>query len=420
MQHHKSFPITAWAVENRTTIYVLMVIISVLGILTYIRLPKEQFPDIVVPTILVSTINAGTSPTDIENLITRPIEKQMKSVADVKKVTSNSIQDASIVVVEFTTDIDPVVAKQRVNDAVDRARTELPTQLTKEPQVAEIDFSEFPIMNINISGTVGLEALKQYADELKDKLEALPEIRRTDVIGALEREIRVDVDPYRLQALGLSFDDVSRAIGSENVNISGGELLNAGVRRNLQVSGEFASVEQINSVVVRSFRGVTAYVRDVATVRETTKEQQSFARLDGKEVVTLAVLKKAGENLIAASDKIQEIVSEYSEKRLPSTVKITITNDQSTATRINLADLINTIIIGFLLVTIVLMFFMGVQNALFVGLATPLSSFMAFLVMPGLDFTFNIVVTFAFLLALGIVVDDAIVVIENTHRLHTK
>ncbi|HBB26222.1 MAG TPA: copper transporter [Bacteroidetes bacterium] len=420
MQHHKSFPITAWAVENRTTIYVLMVIISVLGILTYIRLPKEQFPDIVVPTILVSTINAGTSPTDIENLITRPIEKQMKSVADVKKVTSNSIQDASIVVVEFTTDIDPVVAKQRVNDAVDRARTELPTQLTKEPQVAEIDFSEFPIMNINISGTVGLEALKQYADELKDKLEALPEIRRTDVIGALEREVRVDVDPYRLQALGLSFDDVSRAIGSENVNISGGELLNAGVRRNLQVSGEFASVDQINNVVVRSFRGVTAYVRDVATVRETTKEQQSFARLDGKEVVTLAVLKKAGENLIAASDKIQEIVREYSEKRLPSTVKITITNDQSTATRINLADLINTIIIGFLLVTIVLMFFMGVQNALFVGLATPLSSFMAFLVMPGLDFTFNIVVTFAFLLALGIVVDDAIVVIENTHRLHTK
>jgi multidrug efflux pump subunit AcrB len=420
MEHHKSFPITAWAVENRTTVYVLMVIISVLGILTYIRLPKEQFPDIVVPTILVSTINAGTSPTDIENLITRPIEKQIKSVADVKKVTSTSIQDASIVVVEFTTDIDPVVAKQRITDAVDRARSELPNQLTKEPQVAEIDFSEFPIMNINISGSVGLAALKSYADELQDKLESLPEIRRVDVIGALDKEIRIDVDAYRLQALGLSFDDVSRAIQSENVNISGGELLTSGVRRNLQVSGEFTSVEQIRNVVVRSFRGVTAYVRDFATVTETTKEQQSFARLDGKEVVTLAVLKKAGENLIAASDKIQEIVTDYSAKRLPATVKVTITNDQSTATRINLADLINTIVIGFLLVTIVLMFFMGVQNALFVGLATPLSSFMAFLIMPSFDFTFNIVVTFGFLLALGIVVDDAIVVIENTHRLHTK
>lgn len=420
MQHHKSFPITAWAVENRTTIYVMSLIISLLGIVTYIRLPKEQFPDIVVPTVLVTTIQAGMTPTDIENLITRPIEKQMKSVADVKKVTSSSLPDASVVVVEFTTGIDPVVAKQRVSDAVDRSRTELPNQLTKEPQVAEIDFSEFPIMNVNISGSVGMGALKQFADELQDKLESLPEIRRVDIIGALDREVRVDIDPYRLQAMGMSFDDVSRAIQFENMNISGGELLTDGVRRNIQVSGEFASVEQIGNVIVRSMRGATAYVRDIASVSETTKEQQSFARLDGKDVITLAVLKKAGENLINASDQIQSIVAEYQTTRLPKSVDITITNDQSVATRINLADLINTIIIGFLLVTIVLMFFMGVQNALFVGLATPLSSFMAFLIMPSFDFTFNVVVTFGFLLALGIVVDDAIVVIENTHRLHTK
>ncbi len=420
MQHHKSFPITAWAVENRTTIYVMSLIISLLGIITYIRLPKEQFPDIVVPTVLVTTIQAGMTPTDIENLITRPIEKQMKSVADVKKVTSSSLPDASVVVVEFTTGIDPVVAKQRVSDAVDKSRTDLPNQLTKEPQVAEIDFSEFPIMNVNISGSVGMGALKQFADELQDKLESLPEIRRVDIIGSLDKEVRVDIDPYRLQAMGMSFDDVSRAIQFENMNISGGELLNDGVRRNIQISGEFASVEQISNVVVRSMRGATAYIRDIATVTETTKEQQSFARLDGKDVITLAVLKKAGENLINASDQIQAIVAEYQKTRLPKSVSVTITNDQSVATRINLTDLINTIIIGFLLVTVVLMFFMGVQNALFVGLATPLSSFIAFLIMPSFDFTFNVVVTFGFLLALGIVVDDAIVVIENTHRLHTK
>jgi multidrug efflux pump subunit AcrB len=420
MQHHKSMPITAWAVENRTTIYVMSLIISLLGIIAYIRLPKEQFPDIVVPTVLVTTIQAGMTPTDIENLITRPIEKQMKSVADVKKVTSSSLPDASVVVVEFTTGVDPVVAKQRVSDAVDKSRTELPNQLTKEPQVAEIDFSEFAIMNVNISGSVGMGALKQFADELQDKLESLPEIRRVDIIGALDKEVRVDIDPYRLQAMGMSFDDVSRAIQFENMNISGGELLNDGVRRNIQVSGEFATVEQISNVVVRSMRGATAYIRDIATVTETTREQQSFARLDGKDVITLAVLKKAGENLINASDQIQAIVVEYQKTRLPKSVSVTITNDQSVATRINLADLINTIIIGFLLVTVVLMFFMGVQNALFVGLATPLSSFIAFLIMPSFDFTFNVVVTFGFLLALGIVVDDAIVVIENTHRLHTK
>jgi multidrug efflux pump subunit AcrB len=420
MHHHKKFPITSWAVENKTTIYVLMVIITILGVITYIRLPKEQFPDIVVPTILVTTINAGTTPTDVENLISRPIEKQIKSVSDVKKVTSTSIQDASIVVVEFTTGIDPVVAKQRVTDAVDRARSELPQQLTKEPDVREIDFSEFPIMNVNISGNVGLDVLKRYADELQDKFESLKEIRRADVIGALDKEVRVDIDPYLLQNAGLSFDDVARAIQYENVNISGGEVLNAGVRRNLQVTGEFTSSDQIKNVIIRGGRGNTAYVRDIATVVETNKEQQSYARLDGKEVVTLAVLKKAGENLINASDQIREIVEEYQATKLPKNVSITITNDQSSATRINLADLINTIIIGFILVTIVLMFFMGVQNALFVGLATPLSAFIAFLIMPSFDFTFNVVVTFGFLLALGIVVDDAIVVIENTHRLHTK
>jgi len=420
MSHHKEFPITAWAVENKTTIYVLTAIILLMGAIVYSRLPKEQFPDIVVPTILVTTINAGTSPVDIENLVTRQIEKQIKSVSDVKKVTSQSIQDASIIVVEFQTNITPTEAKQRITDAVDRAKTDLPTDLTKGPDVAEIDFSEFPIMFVNIAGEVGLDNLKKYADELQDRIESLKEVRRVDIIGSLEKEVRVDLDPNLMQTLSVSFEDVSRAIGSENVNISGGELLNSGVRRNVQVSGEFHTAEAVKNIIVKSGRGNTVYVRDIANVRETNKEQQSYARLDGKPVVTLSVLKKAGENLIDASDKIQEIVSTYQSERLPKSVSAVITNDMSNATRTNIADLVNSIIIGFILVTMVLMFFMGVQNALFVGLATPLSSFLAFLVMPGLDFTFNIVVTFAFLLALGIIVDDAIVVIENTHRLHKK
>ena len=417
---HKSFPITAWAVENKVTIYVITAIVCVIGMVSYSRLPKEQFPELVIPTILVSTINAGTSPIDVENLITRPIEKQLKSVADVKKVTSQSISDASIITVEFTTDVTPVEAKQRVNDAIDRAKADLPTNLTKGPDVAEIDFSEFPIMFVNIAGNVGLENLKAYADELQDRIESLKEIRRVDIVGALEKEVRVDLDPYRMQSLSVAFEDVARGLSAENVNISGGELVSGGVRRNIQVSGEFRSADQIANVVIRSGKGVPVYLRDIASVVETYKERQSFARLDGKPVITLNVLKKSGENLIDASDKIQEIVATYQDTKLPPGVTAVITNDQSTATRTNIADLINSIIIGFILVTIVLMFFMGVQTAMFVGLATPLSSFLAFMVMPGLDFTFNIVVTFSFLLALGIIVDDAIVVIENTHRLHTK
>lgn len=420
MSTHKSFPITAWAVENKTSIYVLTALVMIVGLLVYQRLPKEQFPDIVVPTVLVTTINAGTSPVDVENLITRQIEKQIKSVADVKKVTSQSLQDASIIVVEFTTDVTPTVAKQRISDAVDRAKADLPTDLTKGPDVAEVDFSEFPIMFVNIAGDVGLDNLKKYADELQDRIESLKEIRRVDIIGALEKEVRVDLDPNLMQALSISFSDVSNALSAENVNISGGELLTDGIRRNVQVSGEFHTADEIKNVVIKGGRGNTVYLRDIANVVETNKERQSFARLDGKEVITLSILKKAGENLIDASDKIQQIVQEYEGSRLPKTVSLVLTNDQSVATRTNIADLINSIIIGFILVTLVLMFFMGVQNALFIGLATPLSSFLAFLVMPGFDFTFNIVVTFSFLLALGIIVDDAIVVIENTHRLHTK
>lgn len=420
MSIHKKFPITSWAIDNKVTIYVLTLIITLIGIITYVNLPKEQFPDIVIPTVLVTTINAGTSPVDVENLITRQIEKQIKSISDVKKVTSQSIQDASIIMVEFTTEVTPTIAKQRVTDAVDRAKADLPNNLTKGPDVAEIDFSEFPIMFVNIAGNVGLDNLKKYADELQDRIESLKEIRRVDIVGALEKEVRVDLDPYRMQSLSISFDDVARAIGSENVNISGGELLNSGVRRNVQVYSEFKSSDQIKNIVVKGGRGNTVYVRDIAAVEERGKEQQSYARLDGKPVVTLNVLKKAGENLIDASDKIQEIVKEYQRTKLPPNITVAITNDMSTATRTSIADLINSIIIGFILVTIVLMFFMGVQTAMFVGLATPLSSFLAFMVLPGLDFTFNIVVTFSFLLALGIIVDDAIVVIENTHRLHTK
>lgn len=420
MSNHRSFPITAWAVENKTTIYVLTVLIFIIGALSYVRLPKEQFPDIVVPTVLVTTINAGTSPVDMENLVTRQIEKQIKSVADVKKVTSQSLQDASIIVVEFTTTITPTEAKQRVNDAVDRAKGDLPTDLTKGPDVAEIDFSEFPIMFVNIAGEVGLDRLKVYADELQDRIESLTEIRRVDIIGALEKEVRVDLDPYLMQSLGVSFGDVASAIRNENLNVSGGELVVGGVRRNVQLTGEFRTADDVANVIVRGGRGNAVYLRDIASVVETSKEQQSFARLDGKPVVTLSVLKKSGENLIDASDKIQEIVAEYQATQLPGDVSIVTTNDMSIATRTNIADLVNSIIIGFILVTIVLMFFMGVQNALFVGLATPLSSFLAFMVLPGLDFTFNVVVTFAFLLALGIIVDDAIVVVENTHRIHTK
>ncbi len=416
----REFWLTNWALRNRVTVYVLAVIVFGLGLYTYVRVPKELLPDVVIPTLLVTTVYPGTSPTDVENLLTRPIEKQLKAVAGVSKVRSSSAQDISTIVVQFETTVDPSVAKQRVKDALDRARGELPSDLPEEPRLVEIDFSEFPIMQISIAGELPLEQLKRYAEDMRDRIEALPQIRRVDIVGLPEREIRVDVDLYRLWALGLSLTDVEQAIRRENLNISAGELSAGGLRLNVRLAAEFRTLEDLANVVVRGGTGNTVRLADIATVAEEFKEQQSYARLNRQPVVTLSVVKKEGENLLEAADRIYRIVEEFRQHVVPPSVRLTITDDQSVRSRSTLADLTNAIILGFLFVVVSLMFFMGVQNALFVGLATPLSSFLAMLILPALGFTFNIVVTFAFLLALGIIVDDAIVVIENTYRLYRR
>ena len=419
-KHIKYFKPTNWAVNNSTAIYIFTVLITLAGAMIFQRIPKEQFPDIVVPTVFVSTIYPGASPEDIENLITKPLEKEIKSVSGIKKITSNSIQDFSLVVVEFNTGIDVDIAKQKISNAVDKAKTELPSDMKRDPDVQEVNFSEFPIMNINVNGDFPLDQLKNYTEDLKDDIEQLPEITRCDMIGALTREVQVNVDLYRMQALGISFGDIERSVASENVNISGGEIRIEDLRRTMRVTGEFATVDEIGNIIIRSARGNLAYLKDIAEVKDGYKDKQDFARLDGKPVITLNVIKRSGENLIEASDKIKEIIDRYVATKFPSGVDVTLTGDTSQETRVQLDDLVNTVIIGFVLVVLILMFFMGLQSAFFVGLAVPLSVLVAMLFMPSLGFTMNVIVLFSFLLALGIIVDDAIVVIENTHRIFHK
>src|SRR5688572_19913009 len=412
----KEFGPTSWAIDNKVAIYVATAIICLMGIVTYITLPKENFPEVIFPQIYVATPYPGASPTDIENLITKHIEKQVKSISGVKKITSNSIQNFSNVIIEFETDVDVDEAKREVSDAVDRAKPDLPSTLPDDPMVMEIDISEVPIMFVNLSGDYDLQTLKRYAEMMQDRFETLKEIRRVDIVGALDREIQINVDIYKAALAGVDLGDISQAIGGENVLIPGGQLSVDGVKRSLSVSGEYASADEIANTVVGSIRGGKVYLKDIAEVKDTNKEQESFARLDKKNVVTLNIIKRSGENLIVTSDQINAIIKEYEAGILPSGLDITVTADQSDNTRVTLHDLINTIIIGFVLVTIILMFFMGVTNAIFVGLSVPISSFIAFLVFPTIGFTLNMMTLFSFLLALGIVVDDAIVVIENTHR----
>lgn len=412
----KEFKPTSWAIDNKVVIYVATVIICLAGIMTYNSLPKENFPEVVFPMIYVATPYPGASPTDIENLITKQIEKQVKSIAGVKKITSNSVQDFSNVIIEFETDISIDDAKREVKDAVDLAKRDLPTNLDKDPQVIEIDISEVPILSVNLSGDYDLQSIKRYAEMMQDRIETLKEIRRVDIVGALDREIQINVDLHKIALAGVSLDDIQQAISGENVLVPGGQISVAGMKRSLSVSGEYASAGEIGNTVVGSTMGGKVILKDIAEVVDTHKEQESFARLDEENVITLNVIKRSGENLIVASDQINDIVKEFESNVLPKGMKVTITADQSENTRVTLHDLINTIIIGFILVTIILMFFMGATNAIFVGLSVPLSSFIAFLVFPGIDFTLNLMTLFSFLLALGIVVDDAIVVIENTHR----
>ncbi|MFH0866872.1 MAG: efflux RND transporter permease subunit [Bacteroidota bacterium] len=414
----KEFRPTSWSIDNKTSIYVLVLIIAIFGIISYNNIPKEQFPEIVIPKIIVTTIYAGTSPTDIENLVTRPLEKNMKSINGVKKITSTSVQDYSIIVVEFNTGIDISDAKQKVKDAADKAANDLPPKTSLiGPDIIDIDLSQMPIMNINISGDFELAKLKDYADIIKDRIESLKEITRVDIIGALDREIQINVDMYKMQVADVTLRDIENAVAYENMTISSGSIDMVGMKRSIRVVGEFKDVETVKNLIVKSSSGAITYLKDIAEVKDNFKERESFARLNNKNVLALNVIKKSGENLLDASDQIMELLTELQETKLPSKLKIDITGEQAKFTKRTLNELNNTIIIGFILVTIILMFFMGFKTAFFVGLSVPLSMCISYIVLPSIGFTMNMLVMFAFIFALGIVVDDAIVVIENTHRI---
>ena len=426
----KQFGPTSWAIDNKTAVYIIAILITLYGLIKFNSMPKEQFPDIVVPTISVATVYVGNSPKDIENLVTRPIEKQLKGIsgAKVNKIQSTSQADYSLIIVEFDTDVKTDLAKQKVKDAIDKAKTDLPNDLTSQPDAQEFAFSEMPILFVNISGDYDAMKLKVYADKMQDKFEELGEVTRAEIVGAPEREIQINVDPFKMTSARVSFMDIENAIKRENNDITGGLIEVGNMKRTLKVKGQFTSALDLQNIVVRSSaQGASVYLRDIAELRDTIKDKDSYARLDGKNVVTLNIVKRAGENLINCADKVKAAVEEMQKsEELPKDLRVEFTGDQSRQTKTSFNELINTIIIGFILVLIILMFFMGVTNAFFVALSVPLSVFVAFLFLPiadgiiGTSVTLNFIVLFALLFGLGIIVDDAIVVIENTHRIYNN
>src|SRR6186997_2991027 len=292
----KQFKPTSWSVDNKTAVYIIAILITLYGLYKFNTMPKEQFPDIVVPTISIATVYAGNSPKDIENLVTRPIEKQLKGIsgAKVNKIQSTSQTDYSLIVVEFDTDIKTDLAKQKVKDAIDKAKTDLPNDLTSQPDVQEFAFSEIPIMFVNVSGDYEGIKLKQYADKLQDRIEELREVTRAEIVGAPEREIQVNVDPYKMTAARISFMDIENAISRENHDITGGLIEVGNMKRTLKVKGQFTGVADLQGIVVRSSsQGGSVYLRDIAQLIDTIRDKDSYARLDGKNVVTLNIVKRA-------------------------------------------------------------------------------------------------------------------------------
>jgi multidrug efflux pump len=416
----REFGLTTLSIQNKTTVFVLIAIITLSGISSYLSVPKEAFPEIVVPEIFVSTAYPGNSPANMEKLITRPLEKEINTISGIDEITSTSVQGFSAIDIKFNFDVTPTEALRKVKDAVDKAKADpdFPTDLPADPSIMELNFSELmPVMNINLSGDYRLQDLKKYAEYLEDKVEALPQISKVDIQGISDLEVEIEVDYLRAEAMQVSFNDIAGAIAAENMTVSGGDLLVDGVRRSVQVEGDFTSIQELENVIIKAENGHIVHLRDVAHVAFVEKEKESYAREYLRPVVSLDVVKRAGENLLEASSAINAIIEEAKRDVLPRNLNVSITNDQSDMTQTQVEELQNSIIFGVLLVVGVLLFFLGLRNALFVGVAIPLSMFMSFLILNSLGVTFNTMVLFSLVLALGMLVDNGIVVVENVYRL---
>ena len=421
----KEFGLSSWAINNKTTMYVLIAVFFYLGITAFFNMPRENFPEVNETKIYVSTIYPGNTAEDIEKLITDPLEDKLKTVSNVVEITSTSQEDYAMLMVEFDENITVEQAKQKVKDEIDSetASEDWPTfnGAKVEPNVFELSLSEeMPILNINISGDYTIEKLKDYAEYLQDQIEDLPEIKKADIRGAQEKEVEVAVDIYKMMAAKVTFNDIIGAIANGNITQSAGNLKASGQRRTIRIIGEIENPSDLENFVVKAEKGNAIYLKDVAIVNFKEEDKKTFARKSGNPVVMLDVKKRAGKNMVAAAEQIQEIVKNANANYFPKNLEVTITNDQSEKTIGQVDDLVNNIIFGVILVVTVLMFFLGFKNALFVGFAIPMSMFMSLMILNLMGYSLNTMVLFGLIMGLGMLVDNGIVVVENVYRLMEK
>ena len=418
----KEFKLSSWAISNKTTMYVAIFLILILGISAYFSMPREDFPEIKETKIYISTLYPGNTAEDIEKLITDPLEDQLKGLSGVVEITSTSQEDYSMIIVEFDDDMDVEVAKQRVKDKLDteKASEDWPTfnGAKVDPNAFDLSMSEeIPFLNINISGDYPLQKLKEFAEYLQDEIEDLNEVKQADIRGVQDREVEVAVDIYKMMAMQVSFNDIVGAIQNGNITSSAGNLIASGQRRTIRILGEIEKPSDLKNFVIKSEKGNSIYLKDVAIISFKEKDKTTFARKDGKLVVMLDVKKRAGKNMVAAADEIKIIVDKAKDEYFPKNLEVSITNDLSDKTIGQVDDLVNNIIFGIILVVTVLMFFLGFKNALFVGFAIPMSMFMSLMILGAIGYTLNTMILFGLIMGLGMLVDNGIVVVENVYRL---
>ncbi len=426
--------ITNLSIKYRTAIAVFTLLLAIGGLASYLTIPKESNPSIEFPQIVVTSIYPGASPSDVESTVSQVVEQEISSINGIDEMRSTSSEGVSTVVVEFTPDVDTDKAYQEVNRAVDRAQPDLPDAV-EEPLVDEINTDDFPIMTLNLSGTYSLARLKEVAEDLQDDLEGISTVLEANIIGGLTREVQVNVDLSALKTHGVSFNDLISTIQQENTNIPGGSIDVDRLNYLVRVDGQFDEpADQIEELVVKTTEnGRSVHVRDVADVVFGFKDRESYSRLRilkreneagetvavpaserrTAQVISLNVKKRPGANILETSDAVKATLDQFD---FPSGTEVLITGDQSENVQSLVTDLENNIISGLIFVIAVLLFFLGVRNATLVGIAIPLSMFTSFLVFQALGQTLNFIILFSLIIALGMLVDNAVVVIENIYR----
>ncbi len=419
MSHeNKEFSISSWAIENRVTVYIVTALIVITGLIAYVTMPREDFPEVIENKIYVSTVFPGNSAEDVEKLVIKPLEKEFKNISGVDKMTSSSFQDYGMIIVEFADAVGIEEAKTKIKDKVDEVKADtdwpnLDNGSKVEPSVFELNISEeVPILNINLEGNYTTQQLKQYGERLQDDIEEIPEVKEVEILGVDDKEVEIAIDIFKMTAAQVSFDDIQQAVKGENVTLSGGNLITQGSRNNIRIVGEIQQPSDLEHIVVKS-QGGNVELKDIAKISFKEKEKTTYARESGNEVVMLNVKKRSNMNMISAIDQVKERIEKAKESYLPDNLKLTLTNDQSSRVEHQVDELSNHIIFGIILVMIVLMFTMGLRNSLFVGAAIPLSMLMAFSFLSMFGLTLNTMVLFGLVMGLGMLVDDGIVVVDN-------